>query len=211
MDGGKAAVDVRETERVREKYDRRAAYYDLMEAAVEPFLAGLRRRLWQRARGLVLEIGVGTGKNLAFYPPGVRVVAIDFSPEMLKQARRRSQRLGVEVDLRLMDAQNLEFPDQTFDTIITSCVFCSVPDPVLGLREARRVCKPDGQILMLEHVRSEGRVLGPAMDLLDPPFARLTGVHINRRTVQNLQRAGWKVVEVERVLGDVVLLIRAEP
>lgn len=106
--------------------------------------------------------------------------------------------------LKQMDAQAMDFKDNTFDTIFTTCVFCSVPDPVMGLMEIRRVCKPNGKIILLEHVRSEKKILGLLMDILNPAVVNLYGANIKRRTVENTQLAGFKNVEVTDLFGDIV-------
>jgi ubiquinone/menaquinone biosynthesis C-methylase UbiE len=118
--------------------------------------------------------------------------------------------LDTEVALRLMDAQKLAFPDAAFDTAVATFVFCSVPDPVVGLRELGRVVRPGGQVLLLEHVRVNRPVMGKLMDLLDPFVARLMGPHINRRTVENVKKAGLDVERVEELApGGLVKLIVA--
>lgn len=108
-----------------------------------------------------------------------------------------------------MDIQRLAFADASFDTVTATCVFCTVPDPVQGLREVRRVCRPGGQILLLEHVRSAGPIAGPLMDALTPLTRRLTGTNVNRRTVENVRKAGLKVVSVTPLWRDIVLEIHA--
>jgi len=200
----------------RRAYDRLATYYDLLELPME-WLAfqRWRRRLWRRIRGpRVLEIGVGTGKNLPFYPPDVTVTAIDLSPHMLEHARRRVVRLSRHnVELLEMDAQALKFPDGTFDEVAATFVFCSVPDPVQGLREALRVTRPDGRLHLLEHMRVRSECIGRWMDRLDPWIYRLTGVHIARRTTENVRKAGWVLEqEVELAPGGLVrYLIARKP
>ena len=203
-----SAVDVKRTEFVRRRYNRNALFYDSMDRMVQD---DWRRRLISQAVGRVLEIGVGTGKNLAFYDPSVtrELVGIDLSPGMLARAREKTA--AVPVTLVEMDAQRMSFPDASFDTVLTTCVFCTVPDPVLGLKEAKRVCKPDGRILLLEHVRLDKPILGSLMDLLDPLAVSLIGTHINRRTVENARLAGLTVERVENIKGDLVKLIHARP
>jgi ubiquinone/menaquinone biosynthesis C-methylase UbiE len=169
--------------------------------------------MWERVPpgSRVLEVGVGTGKNIPWHPPGVSVTAVDFSPEMLARAVPKAQGHDPSPQLALMDAQNLGFADESFDVAVATCVFCSVPDPVLGLREVRRALRPDGQLLLLEHVRSNMPVVGRVMDLSNPVVVRLQGVNINRDTVENVKRAGFHILEVEDLFLDIVKLIVAEP
>lgn len=135
------------------------------------------------------------------------MTAIDLSPRMLERARR--QIASRQVTILEMDAQALDFPDDSFDIVLATFVFCSVPDPVLGLAEARRVCKPGGELLLLEHVRPERRSMGGVFDLLNPFVKRLLGPEINRRTILNIQSAGWRVKTVENLFSDIVKLVVA--
>ncbi len=186
----------RATDVARRRYDRGAATYDFREGMMEVFFRKWRRLLWSMVpSGRLLEIGVGTGKNMPYYPAGAEVVAIDFSPKMLARARHRASHLGADVTLELMDAQAMAFPDASFDSAVSVCVFCSVPDPVLGLREARRVLRPGGRLYMLEHVRSDCPALGRLMDIANPVMVRMTGANINRRTMENVERAGFVIRE----------------
>lgn len=189
-----------ETEATRRRYQRIAPFYDRRELLAEQRHLSWRERLWSMVLGpRVLEVGVGTGKNIPFYPAGIEITAIDLTPGMLERAKKLAKDSGVEVDLHLGDVQNLEFPDHTFDTVLATYVFCSVPDPVLGLEEVLRVTKPGGQALFIEHVRSENLLLGALMDMVDPLVARMIGPHINRRTVQNVERAGLQISMVENL------------
>jgi len=158
-----------------------------------------------------LEVGVGTGKNFPYYPSGVQIVGVDLSPRMLMRARRRASNRDLSVDLREMDVQNLDFPDHSFDTVFATFVFCSVPDPVGGLRELRRVCKPTGRLLLLEHMRPENFVLGLVFDVLNPMVVRMMGANINRRTMDNIRSAGWNVRIEENLSSDIVRWIEAVP
>ena len=179
-------------------YNRVAWRYDLLETPMERmFFSKLRREMLEGVKGKVLDVGVGTGKNLPYYPEGIKLTGIDISPKMLEKARKRANKLGIKVDLEVMDVEDVRFPDQTFDFIVVTFVFCSATDPVKGLRELARVLKDDGTILLLEHVRSENRVLGKLMDWFNPVTRWLFGPNINRRTVENVKAAGLEVVSVE--------------
>lgn len=183
----------------KQYYNRNAAFYDKMLAPVDGTLSKWRKELLKDANGVTLEIGIGTGKSLDHYPQGVSVTGIDSSENMLKYACRRVNG-NTHVDkLLIMDAESLNFPDNTFDTVVASCVFCSVHDPVKAFREIKRVCKSKGTILLLEHVRSERKVLGKIMDILNPITYTLYGDNINRKTYNNLLEAGFEASQIETV------------
>jgi ubiquinone/menaquinone biosynthesis C-methylase UbiE len=191
------------------RYDRQATLYDVMEVPVEILaFKGLRKRLWSEVQGaLVLEVGVGTGKNLPYHPDDTRSVAIDISPRMLRRADRRARRLGRAVDLVLADAQHLPFRDGAFDAAADTFVFCSVPDPIAGLREVRRVVRDGGRVHLLEHVRARNPIVGRIMDLANPVAIRMTGANINRDTVSNAAKAGLELDDVQsRGLGILKLI-----
>ena len=196
------------TEIIKKRYDRSSFYYDWMDRMVSD---SLREKAVSLARGKVLEVGVGTGKNFPFYPEGCKVTAIDFSKGMLAQARKKLSLAKVPVTLLEMDAQNMDFADNTFDTVLATCVFCSVPDPVKGLKEVQRVCKPDGQIILLEHVRSEHPLMGLVMDIVNPISLYVIGSNINRKTLENIKTAGIQVRSMEEHRGKIVKLIVAKP
>lgn len=184
---------------VTRRYDRLAWLYDIYNAPME--WAGIRRRrrrLLALARNRVLEVGVGTGKNLVHYPPGVDVTGIDVSGGMLNRARRLAERKRLDVTLVQADVMSLPYPNDTFDTTVATCVFCSVADPIAGLRELGRVTKPGGQILLLEHVRPRTRLLGVLADVATVLTRRLFGFKANRRTEENVGLAGLAIVDVRR-------------
>ena len=196
------------------RYDRIAPFYDVMETFMERSVVGqLRHELWSRISAInILEVGVGTGKNIPYYPKNARVTAIDLSERMLDRARQKARVLGIELDLCQMDVQELEFPNNSFGAAVATFVFCSVPLPVQGLRELGRVTKPDGDIWLLEHVRiNQPPVIGRIMDLLNPFVARMVGANINRQTVENVQLAGLQALEVSPVRGEFVKVIHARP
>ncbi len=128
---------------------------------------------------------------------------------MLAKAVKKAQRLGKSVELEVMDAQDMRFPDETFDTVVTTCVFCSDPDPVKGLSEIRRVLKPGGRLFMYEHVLSKNRVLAFLMNAMNPIFSRLFGPNINRGTVENVKKAGLRVLKEKNIQYDIFKRIDA--
>jgi len=199
------------TEAARKRYDRIAPVYDLMESLVERSRYGQwRKLLWDKVEGSkILEVGVGTGKNFPFYPPHAEVTAIDFSEKMLNRAIEKAEKQKVKVNLRHMDVQSLEFGDNTFDTVVGTFVFCSVPDPIKGLKEIERVCKPGGKVLLLEHVLSANRLLATLMNLVNPLVVRTMGPNINRKTVVNVAKSGLNVEKVTDFAVGIFKLIEA--
>jgi ubiquinone/menaquinone biosynthesis C-methylase UbiE len=202
---------ISETRREQERYNRQARWYDVAMAPMESLaFLGLRERLWSAVDGSrrVLEIGVGTGRNLDYYPETTRTVALDLSPEMLKLAARKARRRRRRVDLLLADTQHLPFKDGVFDTVLATLVFCSVPDPVRGLAEAGRTTRPQGQVMLLEHVRADNGLLGKAIDALNRLTAR-GGEYLNRDTAANVRKAGLQIMDEEKYRMGIVKLLRA--
>lgn len=195
---------------IRRRYDRIAPLYDLIDAPMELGARRWRPALWSRLRGpRVLELGVGTGKNIPFYPAGAEVTATDISERMLARAARRAEKHGVSVRFEIADAQRLSYASRSFDCVVATFLFCSVPDPALGLAEARRVLKPGGQLLLLEHVLSRRPSLRRLMRWLDPIPFHLWGAHINRDTVETVRAAGFVVTEERDLVLDVVKQVEA--
>lgn len=172
-----------------------------------------RLQLLSGVKGKVLEVGIGTGASLGFYPNGIELTGVDFSPGMLKLARRKISETNNSFKIQLVEAdiQNLPFEDDAFDFIVSTCVFCSVPDPVKGFRELRRVCKPDGKIVMLEHMRSENRAMGYILDVFNPLAVGLWGANINRRTMENIEKAGLKVEDEQMLMGSIMRKLVLSP
>ena len=184
-----------------------APVYDRLMAPLEHrSLARWRERAWGTVprHGVGLEIGAGTGANFPFYPSGARVIATDVSGRMLAEARKKP--VGKATPLVACDVQALPFPDEAFDWAAETLVFCEVPDPVVGLRELRRVLKPSGKLVMLEHVRPSGW-LGRAADLLTALTAPLWGEHFNREAEAYAQAAGFRVERREHLWRDGVVLL----
>ena len=184
---------------VTARYDRAARFYDLYDKPMDLFgVRRRRRRLLGNASGNTLEVGVGTGRNLTFYPADIELTGIDISPNMLARARKAAARYRPDTRLALGDIHHLDFADDSFDTATATCVFCSVADPVAGLQELARVVRPTGTILLLEHVRPTNRQIGWLFDRLTPITRRLLGPEINRRTEQNIEAAGLTIKNVRR-------------
>jgi ubiquinone/menaquinone biosynthesis C-methylase UbiE len=192
----------------RSKWDALSRRFDLLTFADDHRLGPHKRRLFQKISGETLLVGVGTGNDIKFLPPHLNILGIDISPKMLERAAPRAVGYAGSLELREMDVQHLKFADATFDTVLSVCTFCSVPKPIVGLREIHRVLKPAGQLLMFEHVRSQLGPLGVLMDLMTPLVSRV-GPDLNRDTVGNVQKAGFQLRRVENVYLDIVKTIEA--
>jgi len=198
--------------RIREIYEKLAPRYDWHTALLEQLLLRrCRMRLLGRARGRVLEVGVGTGRNFPYYPEGCRITAVDLSPEMLRLAEMNAARLGLDVTLLEMDVQELSFPDRSFDTVVSSMTLCTIPDPIKALSEMARVAAPNGRILLLEHGRSHYRWLSRLLDRMAPYQIDRYGCHPNRNIVALVQAADLVILRVERHLAGIIQMICARP
>ena len=176
-----------------------AAVYDHLNAGAERTWLGQRRAdLVARATGEVLEIGAGTGANLSHYHGVERVVVAEPDPAMRTRLTSRLGRATVHVEVSDAPAEHLKLPDASFDTVVSTLVLCSVADPDATLAELRRVLRPDGQLLVLEHVRGEGR-RARWQDLVTPVWRRIgAGCHPNRDTAAAIERAGFHLEHQER-------------
>lgn len=211
MRSSRIPTENKATKITRRRYDRIAPLYDLMEGLVERSrYSQWRELLWGKVEGKnLLEVGVGTGKNFPYYPTDADMTAIDFSEKMLKRAQNKASQQKLEIRLLQMDVQNLEFEDSTFDTVVASFVFCSVPDPVRGMMEIERVCKPGGKVVLLEHVLSTNGILSWLMNLANPLAVRMTGANINRPTVDNVNKSGLIIEHVTDLGAGIFKLIEA--
>lgn len=196
----------------KQKYDRNARHYDIMGLFPESLFFGrFRKKLFSKIQGTsLLEVGVGTGKNIPYYPSGMKITAVDFSEEMMKRARKRAEKVHASVELEIMDIESLQFNTNSFDAVVATFVFCSVPDPMKGLAEVRRVLKPNGTFYALEHVRPNGKILGTVFDRLAPVVVNQTGVHINRITIENIRNAGFEIELEKNLILDIFKMIIAK-
>jgi len=199
-------------EHARARFDEAAPDYDRYVRAGEWLaLRRLRRRLLRHAGGTVLEVGVGTGLNLPHYPEGVRLFGVDLSEGRLARAQARADALGLEVQLNLMDAAALPFPDRSFDTVASALTLCSPADPGAVLDELRRVCKPEGRLLLLEHGRGRFRWLNRWLDRRAPDHWDEWACHPNRDMVNIVRDAGVRIERVEARLFGYVTLFWGKP
>ena len=201
------------TEPVRRFYDKSAGRYNRQIAFFERVLfGGGREWVCSQAEGDVLEVALGTGRNLRHYPPNVRLTGIELSPAMLDLARQEAARVGRDADLRAGDAQALEFPDESFDTVTCTLGLCTIPHDRTAVNEMYRVLRPGGRLLLLEHVRSPVGPIRLAERALEPLFVRLEHDHLTREPLEHVRAAGFEVERLERSkLGIVERLSARKP
>ena len=194
----------------RKKWDKAAPSYDFMtgEGAEKRWQPHKQQLFSHMGDGRILFLALGTGLDIACFPPDKTITAIDISPAMLSYAKPRIQAYNGSIDVSVMDVHDLEFEDNSFDQIFTSCTFCSVPDPVQGLQSLKRVLKPGGELLMFEHTGSQFLPFKPMLNLMTL-LSRLAGPDMNRSTVSNVRAAGFSIIEVNNIYLDVVKAIRA--
>lgn len=195
--------------RTRAKWDAAAPGFDRMAGRAERRWEPYKRELFSAMAGRILFVAVGTGLDIQFFPPGQDIVGIDISPRMLERAGPRAAAYPGHMRLVEMDVEALEFPAASFDQVYTSCTFCSVPDPVAGLREIRRVLVPGGELRMFEHTGSRYFPFNVLLKVM-APIVRRFGPDVNRNTVRNVARAGFRVREVRHRYLDVIKTIVAD-
>lgn len=191
------------------KWDRAARNFDFMNGkGPEKRWGPTKERLFRRMSGKILFAAVGTGLDFRFFPSGREIIGVDISSAMLEQAQRKAASYQGSLELRQADLEELPFADGSFDQAFTSCTFCSVPDPIRGLKEVRRVLKAGGELFMFEHTGSRVFPFVLFLKAMNP-LVRKLGPELTRDTPQNVARAGFEAVEVENVYLDVVRLISA--
>ncbi|WP_067462693.1 class I SAM-dependent methyltransferase [Nocardia amamiensis] len=197
--------------RVQAVFDRVAADYDRQIGWSERLLLGNARR-WavDQARGVVVEIGVGSGLNLPLYGPAVdRVVGVDLSEQMLELARRRSP-AAPPVQLVHGDVQQLDVPDASADTVVSTYTFCTIPDPLAAARQAWRVLRPGGLFVAVEHGPARARPIAAVMRWIEPLTVRMAADHLTREPVGYLTDAGFTIDYRDRTgRGGIVFRVLA--
>jgi ubiquinone/menaquinone biosynthesis C-methylase UbiE len=192
------------------KWDRAAKSFDFMAGiGAEKRWAPDKRELFSAMHGKILFLALGTGLDIEFFPAGQDITAIDISPKMLEIAAPRVAGYDGKIDTQAMDVHDMPFEDASFDQVYTSCTFCSVPDPVAGLRALGRVLKPGGELRMFEHTGSRFLPFKLTMNIMTPLTSRV-GPDMNRTTVANVQAAGFEIKQVKNIYIDVVKTIIAE-
>ena len=197
---------------IEKRYDRLALIYDLWDVIPERLLyRSWRLKLWEKVRGeRILEVGVGTGKNIPFYPSGAQVTAIDISPRMLEKGRARdNQRHDVTAELLKVDLNGLTFEDNSFDAVVGSFILMVLSDPLKALKEIKRVCQPRGKIFFLEFTRSDSKIVAFFQDLLTPLTRAVYHAYLNRDIVGLIQSSGFRVTESSRMSNGIAKLIEA--
>ncbi|HET9985440.1 MAG TPA: methyltransferase domain-containing protein [Longimicrobiales bacterium] len=197
---------------IREKYEGFAPVYDWAEGVPEAlFVRRLRKRIFRRARGRILEVAAGTGRNFAFLPADAWIVAADATEGMLRRAREKARHLPVRASFAVMEVEALAFRDATFDTVMSSLSTCTFLDPVAALREMARVCRPDGRILLLEHGRSSREWIGRFQDRTADAHHRALACRWNREPHELARAAGLELVTHSRHVLGVLHVMEARP
>lgn len=207
------AYDESRKEMIKAKYERFAPQYDKF-AWIFELLTGLwilRPKLIKMSRGQVLELAVGTGVNLPLYDGKVSVTAIDYSPEMLERAVERAHKLELNIGFKEMDAEELDFPNNSFDTVLSTLGLCTYPDPIKALREMSRVCRPEGSILLLEHGISHLKWLADFQNRKAVKWANTFDCNLNRNHYELVKESGLYIKNFNRSALGLIYWIEACP
>jgi ubiquinone/menaquinone biosynthesis C-methylase UbiE len=194
-----------ETERVRRIQDKEAPRYDRQMGFFDRILfAGGREWACSQVKGEVLELAVGTGRNLPYYADDARLTGVELSPRMLEIARGHAEELGRDVDLQIGDAQALDFGEESFDTVIITFGLCTIPDDRGAVSEAHRVLRAGGRLVLLEHVRSPSPAVRAVQRVLDPLSVRFAADHLVRDPLDYLASVGFEIESVQRLKRGIV-------
>jgi ubiquinone/menaquinone biosynthesis C-methylase UbiE len=194
-------------------HNKAAHDYKVSEWSREVFfgMRDKRKKLFSQATGNVLDVACGYGMNFAYMPNAASVQGVDLSPVMLSMANDHVRALGLPVTLSEGDAEALDFPDNSFDTVISALSTCSFLNPIKALQEMRRVCKPGGRILLIEHGRSDWEILGRYQDHHVAEMVKQSGCHWNREPQELAREAGLNIINADRAFFGVFHSIEASP
>jgi ubiquinone/menaquinone biosynthesis C-methylase UbiE len=196
----------RRTDRLRRLYDTQAGRYDKGMLWFERHLFGEENRPWvcSRAHGDVLEVAIGTGLNLPYYRRDIQLTGLDLSPAMLDIASRRADELGRAVVLHEGDAHELPYDDDSFDSVVCTFSLCNIPDLDRAVAEMKRVLKPGGKLLLVDHIRSSIQPIYWLQKAIEFLSVRLQGEHFTRRPLESAMRHGFRTLEQERFRWGIV-------
>lgn len=197
------------TEHKIRKFDKQSVKYERMRGN-DP-LKKYRHQIFKDAEGEVLELSIGVGSNFQYYKNVDVLTGVDFSPEMLKRARRESQKYEFNAKMLEVDIETIEFEDDSFDTIVSSLGFCGYQDPVGVMNKLSGWCRPDGKVLLLEHGVSTFRPLGLLQKMIDPLALKMVGCHQKRDIAQLVDQSDLEIVRIKRYAAGCVYLIWALP
>jgi ubiquinone/menaquinone biosynthesis C-methylase UbiE len=191
----------RRNAKVKRSWAKQAPRYDKSIGFFERKVFGTDHREWacSSAVGDVLEVAVGTGLNLPHYPEETKLTGIDLSPEMLEIAQTRAQDLRRDIDLWEGDAHSLPFPNASFDAVVCTYSLCNIPDPTLAITEMKRVLRPSGKLILVDHIRSAVKPVFWFQKAVEFLSLRLEGEHMTRRPLNNVQAVGFEILDRDRL------------
>jgi ubiquinone/menaquinone biosynthesis C-methylase UbiE len=190
-------------------YDGVAKTFDILRGGDMRRWRDDQRSLFKNLKGKILYVGMGTGLEIVNFPANLDITAVDLSYAMLNRSQQRVENYPGKIHRCQMDAELTAFKDNSFDTVLTVCVLCSVKQPVNCLQELKRVLKPDGELVMFEHVLSKNPVYGLILKIMSNITEYLEGTYLDRNTVENAERAGFKIHSHKNVYLDIVKALRA--
>lgn len=197
---------------LQRKFDWTSKIYDLVDYPFERFrYRPIRKKIWSRLSGKILDAGAGTGCNIPYYPKSAEVVGVDFSKGMLAKAKKKAGKLGIKAELRQASIYDLPFPDGTFDVVVATFLCCVVDDPAKAARELKRVCKKEGRLIFLEYVLSKNPLRRLIQKVITPYTRLLFGVDFTQDTLGVLRREGYTILRVEDLTADILKWIEAKP
>lgn len=195
----------------KQSYDRVAKVFDFLRGGDMRRWNPHQKALFENLTGNVLYVGTGTGLETVNFPPNLNITAIDLSYEMLERSQKRVAKYPGKMHRCQMDAENTAFQENSFDTVVTVCVLCTVKHPIACLEEIKRVLKPEGKLVMFEHVLSKNPLYAFALKTMSHLTERLEGTFLDRNTVNNAEKAGFKILSHKNVYLDIVKALVAKP